>query len=131
MKSKITNWLKKTLGITKIEEENKYLRTQVEFLQETHIKDLERISSLNNTIDKHNVQIGNLLSLVEIGVDVNIERKRGRGWAVICLNGKSDYVKFVDLAEKDIRGIRDFISSYEGTKKTIDAPPFIYSKKNL
>lgn len=56
----------------------------------------------------------------EVCVDVH---KRSNSWAVICLQGeKSNFIKFVDLGEKDIREISHFLRNFERNK--IDAHPF-------
>jgi hypothetical protein len=57
--------------------------------------------------------------LLNISVDVH---EHSNSWAVICVNGKCDYVKFVDLGQSNIREISRFLRQFEKSNKIIDTP---------
>ncbi|MGL5330099.1 MAG: hypothetical protein ACRDD7_12590 [Peptostreptococcaceae bacterium] len=68
-------------------------------------------------------QIINLNSLYSIGVDVGVnQRNEHHNWAVICMNGKPEYVQFIDLNRGDVREVRDFLRRFEGSRRIVDAP---------
>jgi hypothetical protein len=56
----------------------------------------------------------NLLEGIDVSVDVHEYEKYSPSWAVISLQGqKSDYIKFVNLKDSDIRDISYFLRRYE------------------
>jgi uncharacterized coiled-coil protein SlyX len=61
-----------------------------------------------------------LNSHLEIGVDIHPQSKTS--WAVICLDGKPEYLKFVALDNRNIKDIAYFLKQFEGSKNTIDSP---------
>jgi hypothetical protein len=60
--------------------------------------------------------------LVDVGVDVHY--KEPHSWAVICIQGKPEYIKFVNLCNdnKTARDIMKWLKQFEGSNKTIDSP---------
>jgi hypothetical protein len=72
----------------------------------------EDIDILHNTIR----------SVVSIGTDVVHNHGNERSWAVICIEGNYNIVKFIDLHGADYRYIMDFLKQFEGSRMVIDAP---------
>ncbi|MEB5480963.1 hypothetical protein P8825_15460 [Shouchella clausii] len=68
----------------------------------------------------------NLLKQFNLSVDVR--PYENQSWAVISIQGKPEYVKFVSLNNSDMRSIRDYIKHFEHTNKTIDAPGMHFLK---
>ncbi len=67
-------------------------------------------------LDKKYTTFENLLGKLDVGVDVNDYRK-GRSWAVVSLQGvRADFIKFVDLDDKDIRYISNMLKTIERAK---------------
>ena len=63
--------------------------------------------------------INNLLGNLDVSVDIH---RYSSSWAVISLQGKTtDYLKFVNLGESQIREIAQFLSNFDRSK--IDANP--------
>lgn len=61
----------------------------------------------------------NMLDNIDISVD---HHYHSSSWAVISLQGnKSDYIKFVDLGDRDINEIAMFLSKYD--RRKVDASP--------
>jgi hypothetical protein len=82
----------------------------------------EDIDILHNTIR----------NVVSVGADVVPNIVNGeRSWAVVCIEGNYNIVKFVDLHGADYRRILDFLKQYEGSRMVIDAPSFTYFEKEF
>lgn len=62
-----------------------------------------------------------LRNVVSVGAD--IERGNdNRSWAVVCIEGNYNVVKFYDLHGQDYRTMLDFLKQFEGSRMCIDAP---------
>ena len=79
----------------------------------------EDIDILHNTIK----------SVVSVGADVypNVH-DRERSWAVICIEGNYNIVKFIDMHGEDYRYIMNFLKQFEGSRMVVDAPNPKYFK---
>ncbi len=68
----------------------------------------------------------NVLKNIDVSVDVH---EHSPSWAVVSLQGqKTDYIKFIDLGNSEIRHIAEFLRRYERDANTnikIDASPNI------
>ena len=64
-----------------------------------------------------------LESLVNSGIDVHM---KSESWAVLCLAGKPEYVKFYRLPQKDMRYLLDTMRELEKRYGRVisDMPPF-------
>lgn len=60
-------------------------------------------------------------SICEVGVDVH-RLPHEQSWAVICVHGKMDYVKFCRFSPGDLRQLRDFLRRFEYSNRVVDAP---------
>ncbi|MDC7248618.1 MAG: hypothetical protein PQJ49_01705 [Sphaerochaetaceae bacterium] len=109
-------WLKKILGITKLEEDLSSSKKVIEILRNNEKFALQEIE--------------NLKSLVNVGVDVHLHNPR-ENWAVICIQGKPDYVKFVHLGERDIKEIQRFLRNFDSKNVTIDTPMYLDKRRFL
>jgi hypothetical protein len=130
LKVKIKNILTNWLGIDKITElfdkhmvhnYNSFERlnnlvyeinknTRNELKQDiSHFQD--SVNALHNTVE----------NVVHIGNDVCRE-PCGHSWAVICVEGKMNIVKFVDLNGKNARDIMHFLKQFETGRHCIDTP---------
>lgn len=64
-------------------------------------------------------KIDNLLGNIDVSVDHHIYAK---SWAVISIQGnKSDYIKLVDLGERDIRELQQYLQRFD--RKKVDSLP--------
>lgn len=67
-------------------------------------------------------RIRKLLGNIDVSVDVH---HRSGSWAVVSLQGgKTDYIKFIDLGDRDIMDIAHFLRQYDRKNVKIDASPF-------
>lgn len=71
--------------------------------------------------DKMTKRMESVLGVIEVAVDVH--EYHPKSWAVICVDGKSSYVKLVDLNAKDAKEIMHFIKNFEYNSAIIDAHP--------
>lgn len=85
--------IKKWLGITKLEKENKSLR-----------------KTLNDYL--------------EVSIDVH---QKTPSWAVVCLKGKQECLKFYGADELTIKEIERFLRQFNRDNRVIDAPLSINS----
>ena len=58
-------------------------------------------------------------SITNVGVDVDHNR---HSWAVICIDGRPEYVNFVDLTGAEARDIKSFINRFNKKKVMVDSP---------
>lgn len=80
------------------------------------LKHCERIIQRNDALIEINKS---LLDKTEVSVDVH---NKSDSWAVISLEGeKKTYIKFIDLSDKDIEEIAEFLSHFD--RRKIDATP--------
>lgn len=58
--------------------------------------------------------------ICDVGLDV--ARDEYHSWAVVCIHGKMDFVKFVPLNHSDIREVEQFLKRFEYSNRVIDSP---------
>ena len=97
------------------------------------INQLEKqIEDSTNRLRLASVQLGNaekeieecrklLTQFVDMGVDVGFHSD-DHSWAVICIAGKPEYVKFMPLAHKDAKCVLDFLKQFQYSRQVIDSP---------
>ena len=97
------------------------------------IKQLEKqIEESTNRLRLASIQLGNsekeieecrrlLTQFIDIGVDVGFHSD-DHSWAVICIAGKPEYVKFMPLAHKDAEYVLDFLKQFQYSRQVIDSP---------
>lgn len=118
IKEKIKEWLFSS-EILKI----KQLEKQIE---ESTI----RLRLASNELDKSKKEIEEcrrlLTQFVDVGVDVSFYPDN-YSWAVICIAGKPEYVKFMPLAHKDAEYVLHFLKQFQYSRQVIDSP-FAFKK---
>ena len=60
-------------------------------------------------------------SICDVGTDIGY-RDVDHSWAVICVHGARDYIKFVDMRQSDIRAIVSFLKTFERANRVTDSP---------
>ena len=120
LKEKLKNWLfKEELNDIKVIKEN----------YDKHILSLERAKALTDEAREQHRKSHDLLSdchkfmnsICDVGTDIGF-RSADHSWAVICIHGKKDYVKFVDMHQSDIRTIANFLKQFEYSNRVTDSP---------
>lgn len=79
---------------------------------------------LGNKLETMKAEIDRTKELVtplfDVGTDVGFGDDHS--WAVICIQGKPEYVKFIPLDHKDTFEIIDFLRRFQRSKHIIDSP---------
>ena len=59
--------------------------------------------------------------ITDVAVDVGFTNKE-HSWAVVCIAGKPEYVKFIPLSGADARTVIDFLKHLHYSKRIVDSP---------
>ncbi|UGO51018.1 hypothetical protein PQE70_gp165 [Bacillus phage vB_BanS_Nate] len=137
LKSKLRNWL----GITDLQksydllnESYTKLREIHEVLSETHSVLLDKYTELNNGVDvlvnqndiieSRNRELANRIEFIlknfQIAVDHN--PYENQSWAVVCINGKPEYVNFVTLRHSEAHQIMHYLKHFDKGSVLLDTP---------
>lgn len=101
---------------------NSIFKTELEKLK----VEIRNAQSISRQLEIQRTTIENILSGIDISVDVHeYNNKYTPSWAVISLQGERvDYIKFIDLGQKEIYEIQKFLRNFEKISNTkIDASP--------
>lgn len=114
MKDWIRNKLIAFLGIDALENrlENRLIEENRELRHE-----LKELNRLNKEIIQKNKYI-----LKQFNISADINHYDNHSWAVISIQGNTDYVRFVNLSNQDIRHVHEFLKQFEMTNRAIDSP---------
>ena len=77
----------------------------------------EYLSSRKLTDDCHKL----LDSMISVGTDVAFHSD-DHSWAVVCIKGHPEYVKFIPLSHKDARDILEFLNHFKYSNIVVDSP---------
>lgn len=133
LKVKIRNKLRIYLGIKDLRQDlidyKKETRQDITNCENNINRHEKNINNHNNLISQFDDKVETIHNTVEnvihIGTDV---RQTGYGsckehsWAVVCIEGKMNIVKFVDLDRSDAREVLHFLKQFEAGRHCIDAP---------
>lgn len=119
MKNWIKNKLTKFLGIDDLVLSNSGLHKKFNYNNRL----LESLEYNNKEIVSKNEYI---LSQFDLAADINL-KGYDHSWAIISIQGKPEYVKFVNLSNRDMREVHNFLKRFEGTNRTIDSPLRFFS----
>lgn len=79
---------------------------------------IDYLISQNDSLSRQNNFI---MKATDIGVDVHM---KSNSWAVICINGKQEYVKFFEIpTEEDARQLRVILKDFERANLIVDSNP--------
>lgn len=120
LKDKLKNWLFK-------EELNDIQETKAKY--DELLKSVEQANAMTKEARAMHNESRALLtdcrklmnSICDVGTDVGF-KSGDHSWAVICVHGKMDYVKFVDMHQSDIRTIVSFLKKFEYSNRVTDSP---------
>ena len=66
-------------------------------------------------------------SMMDVGTDIGFHSDE-HSWAVVCIKGHPEYVKFIPLSHKDARDVLDFLKRFRYSDRVIDSP---FAFKNM
>ena len=134
LKERFKIWLfKEELNdIKKIKEQYKEVFEQVDYTKKLYEKSfttidnsIERLHNAESLHEKSQQLISDchkfMNSICDVGTDIGF-RSDDHSWAVICIHGNMDYVKFVDMGQKDIQSIANFLRNFEYSNRVTDSP---------
>lgn len=85
-------------------------------------KQISRAKEAADDYERTRKKLDNILSNIDVTVDVHEYNRYASSWAVISIQGeRTDFVKFIDLGKSDIREIQHFLSNFDRSK--VDASP--------
>ena len=119
LKSKLKNWLFS-------DELNKLDKIEYELNQSLERLRLATIlandaNKLSKESQETNMQLQKLITpILDIGTDIGFYDDHS--WAVVCVKGKPEYVKFISLEHKDTQEIINFLKHYQKSNNVIDSP---------
>ena len=120
LKERIKNWLFK-------EELNDIRETKEKY--DELCKSVERAQATTNKAREMHDKSHTLLedcrkfmnSICDVGTDIGF-KSDDHSWAVICVHGKKDFIKFVDMRQSDVRTIVSFLKNFEYSNRVTDSP---------
>lgn len=119
-KEKLKNWLfaNEIKELQKLKNDYDWLenitRTSLVFLNDAKDKHKESHELLDDCRKLLN-------QICDVGTDVGFTNEE-HSWAVICVAGKPEYVKFLPLTHRDARGVLDFLKQFQYSRQVIDSP---------
>lgn len=60
-------------------------------------------------------------SMVDVGTDVGFYSD-DHSWAVVCIKGHPEYVKFIPLSHRDAHEVLEFLKHFKYSDRVIDSP---------
>lgn len=106
-------WLRKVLGVNDLEGKQIELQKSIEELS----REISSVKELNQKVISQNDFI-----LSQFNISADIYPRENHSWAVISIQGKPEYVKFVNLSNRDMRSVHEYLKQFERTNRTIDSP---------
>ena len=124
LKEKLKNWLFAD-EIKRIQILETYYKDQIEWCQ-TRANDMYRVSERARiTYEKSEKEVEEcrklLTQICDVGTDVGFTNEE-HSWAVICVAGRPEYVKFLPLNGEDTRRVIDFLKQFQYSRHIIDSP---------
>lgn len=117
LKEKLRNKLKKWLFADEIQRINSIEKTVEDAVHRIRIASVQLDSAEKEVEECRKL----LTQFVDIGVDVGFHTE-DHSWAVICIAGHPEYVKFLPLETRDARGVLDFLKQFQYSRQVIDSP---------
>lgn len=119
LRNKLRNWLFKE-ELDKINYIERELNQSLERLRLSTIQ-AEKANELSKESHDTNIQLQKLvIPLLDIGTDIGF--REDHSWAVVCIKGKPEYVKFMPLNSGETREVINFLKRYERSNHIIDSP---------
>jgi len=126
-KTRIKNWLFKDElhRLSELEKENKDIKSEYDWLKSITANSVDMFNQAKADMNKSTgiaEQCRKTMNAIcDVGVDIGF-RDEYHNWAVVCIHGKTEFVKFIPLTQKDIRYVADFLKQFEYSKRRIDSP---------
>lgn len=126
LKEKIKQWLLKD-ELDKFKEYEDLCRNAYSELEKATAKyqlsdiRLQNSTEVVNEGIKLNKQLKEMVTpILDVGLDYGMYEDHS--WAVVCVKGKPEYVKFMPLDSKDTRTIINFLKQFNKDSRIVDSP---------
>ncbi|MGM1044720.1 MAG: hypothetical protein ACQEXX_01100 [Bacillota bacterium] len=130
LKAKILYKIREYVGLNKLESELDFYKKELERTLHDHNRNISYLSEGNRWSQTKIQSIHNTLSnVVSVGADVYPNRYSNSSWAVVCIEGNYNVVKFIDLSNKDARDILNVLKSFEASRRVYDTPIGYFPKE--
>lgn len=117
LKEKIKQWLIKEV----LKEEIQKLNEEIQKLNHAQAC-YNRASCLCEESLENNREMQKMFNeITDVAVDVNMVKDE-HSWAVVCIAGKPEYVKFIPLSKNDARSVSYFLKRFQYSKHIVDSP---------
>jgi len=76
---------------------------------------IEKNTKVNKDLKIRCQAVDNIFNNIDVSIDHDLSKHpHSRSWAVVSIQGeRSDFIKFVDLSNKDVREIQRFLSHFD------------------
>jgi len=111
--------LKKILKDWLFKEELRKLNGLANFQEQAREHVEEARKAYINAYDSYHYANDLLASCLDVGVDVGF---KSPSWAVICIKGKPETVRFMQLDNNDAQALRQFLKRFENSNVIFDSP---------
>jgi hypothetical protein len=119
IKEKIKNWLfaDELKDIQELKNQYEHIIKKYEYSESllTEARK-EHMKSRDIIVDCHKY----MNSICDVGTDIGLYNDHS--WAVICIHGKIDYVRFIDMRREDVMTITKFLKNFEYSNRVTDSP---------
>lgn len=129
---KLKEWVRnKLVSFIMLDKVQEHLLQEINRLDKRSFETSQSISTLRKNLYNNSEDIkilhNTIKNVVSVGADVVPNIVSGeRSWAVVCIEGNYNIVKFIDLHGADYKYILDVLKQFEGSRMVVDAPRFTY-----
>lgn len=120
LKEKIRKWLLEILqpDIDALKNEINESTTELRFAKNNY-NEAARQCQISTQQNKEMKKMYN--QITDVAVDVGFHDSE-RSWAVVCVEGRPEYVKFIPLSGADARTVRNFLRQFQYSQTIVDSP---------
>ena len=112
---------------------------QVETAKKSYMDAIEKYKDAEGRCRYSNIQLSNAIatyknsyklvddcqkmmnSMVDVGMDIGFYSD-DHSWAVVCIKGHPEYVKFIPLSHRDAHDVLEFLKHFKYSDRVIDSP---------
>lgn len=138
---KIKNWIRekliKFLLLDEMEERNSNeFKRLTKYTQREELERKADFQSIDKQLRNAQSDIETLhetiRNVVSVGVDMRPSNLNNeKSWAVVCIEGNFNVVKFIDLHGADYQEILRYLKRFEGSRMCVDAPGGHWFEQNF
>lgn len=127
IKNKIKQWLLKDelAEIESLKQEleslKKPVESAVEYLNSSSIQLKNARQSYDDAYQLSDRALRLVNEITDVSVDIGFHDKE-HSWAVVCIAGKFEYLKFIPLNGADARTLLNFLKQFRYSNRIIDSP---------